>query len=595
MEPKAVKRLNSVSGESSTSVESRNGSPAESQGPGAQRASALSPTISELMEGETRVLDSSLSHASNADLDHELPISMTMRDRSPPTALQWPPTSSSAAHREVDDLKTKLRLIEKRRAEDRERLKTLDRVQNERDKFEGIIQKLQAKYQPQQQEIANLKKQVKEAEAKAEAIEKEQAEHDSTMEMITLDREMAEEISESMKTELVTLRQKQEELELEVEILREENQELGKEISPEERTSQGWLQMEKSNERLREALVRLRDVAQQQEESLKSQVKELEKDVEDLNSVKAQYENTKQQLVLSESAVEDLRQRLDTTLGAEEMIEELTEKNLALSEQMESMRATIEDMESLKELNDELELNHNENEKQMQDEIDYKESLLSENAKKSAIQDRTVEDLEYTVNRFRDLVTNLQSDLEDMRASKQITESEANELSSRSRAMLDLNMRLQISANKAQVRAIDVELGQMEAKESAEHLAMVQPFLPDSFLSQRNSILTLLRFRRIGFKAKLMHGVVKERVQGQSSGHEDEIFASCDILDKLAWIATTVDRFLNFIQSCSLDAFTRLEGALYDLEPVERSFNAWIDGLKKSEFKEQQCAEELRR
>ena len=595
IQPRTIQRLNSAGGESSTSAESRNESPAEDQIPDTQSASAISPTNSELVGGNSRLLESSLSYASNASRELTSPISPTVLDRSPPTALQRPPTASSAAQREVDDLRTKLRLMEKRRADDREKVKTLERVQNERDKFEGIIQKLQAKYQPQQQEISNLRTQVKEAEAKAEAIEKEQAEHESNMEMITLDREMAEEVLESTKAELVALRQKQEELELEVDILRIENQELGKEISPEERTSQGWLQMEKGNERLREALVRLRDVAQQQEESLKAQVKELEKDVKELNDLKAQYQNTKQQLLLSESAVEELRQQLDTTLGAEEMIEELTEKNLGLSEQLDAMRTAIEDLESLKELNDELELNHNENQKQMQEEIDYKESALSDNARKSAIQDQTIEDLEYTVNRFRDLVTNLQSDLEDMRASKQITESDANELSSRSRAMLDLNMRLQISANKAQVKAIDLELREMEATESAEYLAIVQLFLPNSFLSQKNSVLALLRLRRIGFKAKLMHSVIKERVQGQSSGQEDEILASCDILDRLTWISATVDRFQNFIQSCSPDAFAKLEGAFFDLEPVERSVNAWIDGLKRNEFKEQHCAEELQR
>ena len=135
----------------------------------------------------------------------------------------------------------------------------------------------------------------------------------------------------------------------------------------------------------------------------------------------------------------------------------------------------------------------------------------------------------------------------------------------------------------------------MEAAESAEHLKIVQLFLPEAFNNERNSVLTLLCLRRISFKANLMHGIVKERIQGQTSGHEDEIFASCDILDRVTWISETVERFLNSIHCCSLDEFAKLEGALYDLEPVERSFNAWIDGLKRNDFKEQQCAEELQR
>lgn len=557
----------------------------------------LSPHDTDIPDGQSRDV---LGPASYPDFANRRSIESTQavpsRTRGSPKYAQTTPPSSTAASREIEDLKTKLRMMEKKRMEDREKLKALEKIQGERDKFEGIIQKLQAKYQPQQQEIINLRKQLKEAEASFEAVEVEQAEHDTVLEMATLDREMAEETAESLKTELDALRQKYEEVELEVEILREENQELGKEMSPEEKTSQGWIQMERSNERLREALMRLRDVTQQQESESRQQIKELERDLQALGAVKDQYTDKKEKLAQAEATIDDLRQQLDAALGAEEMIEELAEKNLALNEQIDELRLTIEDLESLKELNDELEINHVETEKQMQEEIDYKESVLVDQTRKSTLQDETIEDLEYTVARFRELVTNMQSDLEDMRASQQITETEANDLSSRSRAMMDLNMRLQVSATKAQVKAIDLELRRMEAQESAEHLAIVQLFLPEEFNNNRDSVLALLRFKRIGFKASLMHGFIKERVQNQApAGHEDSIFACCDILDKLTWVSTMCDRFVGFIQTCSLEAFGRLEGALYDLEPVERAFNGWIDGLKRDELKEEQCATELQR
>ena len=592
LRPGVANMVNSTSGGSQGSTGSRQQSPAGSQEPG-----ALSPHDSDVPKDQSRdVLSPALSHASTASRATKSPKPALAHARVSPTDTKSAPPTSTAASREIEDLKTKLRMMERKRMEDREKLKALEKIQGERDKFESIIQKLQAKYQPQQQEIVELRKQLKEAEAKVEAVEIQQAEHDTVVEMATLDREMAEETAESLKTELDALRQKHEEMELEVEILREENQELGKEISPEEKTSQGWIQMERNNERLREALMRLRDITQQQGSELKDQVKELERDLQGLGAVKEQYNDTKQRLAQADAAIEDLRQQLDTALGAEEMIEELTEKNLALNEQIDELRAAIEDLESLKELNDELEINHVETEKQMQEEIDYKETVLTEQTKKSTLQDETIGDLEYTVARFRELVTNMQSDLEDMRASQQISETEANDLTNRSRAMMDLNMRLQVSASKAQVKAIDLELRRMEAQESAEHLAIVQLFLPEAFDNSRDSMLALLRFKRIGFKASLMHGFIKERVQNQApAGQEDSIFACCDILDKLTWVSAMCDRFIGFIQTCSLEAFGRLEGALYDLEPVERAFNGWIDRLKRDELKEEQCAIELHR
>lgn len=585
--PAAKETLGSVSGESQHSIESIHESPAESPEPGALSPPPVSESQDDRSKGDV------ISPSSQAS---GMSIPTLNRGRSPPSTGQRPPTVGTASQREVEDLKTKLRLVEKKRMEDREKWKTLDKVQADRDRFEGIIQKLQSKYQPQQQEIAELKKRLKEEEARYQALESQQAENDTINEMATLDREMAEETAESLKIELDSLRQRHEELELEVEVLREENQELGKEISPEEKTSQGWLQMERDKERYREALMRLRDVTQQQEANLKHQVAELEQDVEELSKIKKEHAHTKEKLSQSESTLIELREQLDTALGAEEMIEELAEKNMVLTEKLDELRQTVEDLESLKELNDELEINHTETEKQLQDEIDYGEALLAEEARKSAIQDGTIQDLEYTVTRFRDLVTNMQNDLEDMRASQQISETEATELSSRSRAMMDLNMRLQVSASKAQVKAIDLELGKMEAQESSEHLAIVQLFLPESFKSERDSVQALLRFRRIGFKANMMHHFVKERMHGQATpGQEDEIFTCCDVLDRLTWVSSTCNRFINHINSCDLEAFRRLGGASYELEPVERAFNVWVDGLKRDELKGEQCAMELQR
>ena len=509
---------------------------------------------------------------------------------------QRPSMQSMIFNKELEDLKAKTRVLEKKRAEDKERLKTVEKLQADKDRFESIIQKLQSKYQPQQQEIVELKKQLKEEMDKISEFEEKLAENDTLMEVATLDREMAEETAESLKLELEALRQKHEEIELEVSVLREENDELGKEISPEDKTSQGWLQLERSNERLREALMRLRDITQEREADLKDQVSELEADAEELTKLRERQVLVKAELEQSNTTVEDLRLQLDTALGAEDMIEELTEKNMSLNEKIEELNMTIEELESLRELNDELELNHVENERQLQDEVDYNESILADEARKAALQDGTVQDLEYTVSRFRELVSTMQSDLEDMRASQQITESEATELSNRSRAMMDLNMKLQTSASKTQMKAIDLELGKLQAQESLEHLSIVQLFLPDTFSSEGDSVQALLRFRRLFFKARLLHDTLRERLTGQAALLADEdVPTICDLLDKLVWTYSTCERFVNFIQTCDVDSFKRLGGAAYELDPMERAFNVWIDSLKKDELKFDACAAELQR
>lgn len=591
--PGVKPRLNSISSESHDSV----GSGYESAAKSLDNES-LSPRMADVPE-ETSVdgIKPSMSQDSLQSQDNDFRKPNSTRAPSPPTKLHKAPMTSSAASREVEDLKTKLRVIERKRVEEREKHKVLERVQGERDKFEGIIQKLQTKYQPQQQEIADLRKQLKETDAKIEALEKQQAENDTVVEGAALDREMAEETAESLKSELDALKLSHDELRLEVEVLREENQELGKEMSPEEKTSQGWLQMERSNDRLREALMRLRDVTQEQEADFREQIAELEGDLHGLKGVKTQQEQTEAALEESESTIKELREQLESALGSEDIIEELTEKNLALNEQVENLKASIEELESLKELNDELEINHMENAKQMQQEIDNNEVLLAEQARNASIQDQTIQDLDYTVTRFRNLVTSMQTDLEEMRTSQQLTEAEANDLTSRSKAMMDLNLRLQTSATKAQVKAIDLELGKLEAEESAEHLSIIQLFLPESFKSERDSVRAYLRFKRIKYKADLLYGFVRDKVNTQqpASAAEDDLLSGCDVMNKLVFVSSACTRFIQSTQSCDLDAFMRLESALFDLEPVERAFNGWIEAMKRDELKEDACATELSR
>ncbi|KAJ5647070.1 hypothetical protein N7490_003442 [Penicillium lividum] len=503
---------------------------------------------------------------------------------------------STAVTRELEELQAKLRVMEKKRSDDREKMKDLEQLQSERDKFESIIQKLQAKYQPQQMEITDLRKKLRDTEARLEEVERMQAEHESLMEMASLDREMAEETSDAFKHECEALRSKMEELQLEVEVLREENEEFSQVTSPEERSSHGWLQMEKTNERLREALIRLRDMTQQQESDLRDQIKELEQDLEEYSAVKSDFEATKEKLLVAETNVDDLKQQLETALGAEEMIEELADKNMRYQEEISELKAAIEDLEALREISDELEYTHIETEKQLQEEIDYRDGVFNEQFRKITQQDEVIEDLEYTLSRFRELVTNLQADLEDMRASQQISEAEATDLTTRSRAMMDLNMKLHASVSKAQTKSIDVELKRMEAEEAAQHLSIVKLYLPEYYEGERNSVLALLRFQRVSFKATVMNGTIRERIAEQSaiSSHE-EIFNALEVSEHLLWISTVCDRFVTYINACTPEQFNSTKAALFEMEPVERTLNFWIENLKKNEVNMSKFSVELQR
>jgi dynactin 1 len=102
---------------------------------------------------------------------------------------------------------------------------------------------------------------------------------------------------------------------------------------------------------------------------LADRIKNLEKDTYELEEVKGQYDRIRDKLEMAEFTIEELKQRLDDALGAEDLVEQLTEKNLALTEKLDELRMINDDLEALKELADELEENHMETEKQLQAEI----------------------------------------------------------------------------------------------------------------------------------------------------------------------------------------------------------------------------------
>lgn len=502
------------------------------------------------------------------------------------------PAANDAANREIADLKTKIKILERKAMENRDKLATIPKLQQDLERYQTIIQKLQQKAQDNNES----RKQVKEMEQKIAALEDAQADHETELESMLLDREMAEEQLEHVKMDLEMTKERLEVLQLEYDILHAEREEAVQGLTPEERASESWIAKDRENERLREALVRFRDITREKEAELLDQNAALEEDLKDFAVTKEQLGQCKEKLEKSSDIIEDLRQQLENALGAEDLIEDLTHRNMSLGEEVTELKAVIDELETLKELNDELEANHVQNEKEMQEELDFKDSVIAEQIRRVTQQEQGLEDMEYTLSRFRQLVTTLQTDLEDMRASHAVTETESAKLNDRSRAMLDLNMKLQLSASKAQVKAIDLELRRLEAQEAEQHLEIVKLFLPDSYKEDQNSVLAFLRFQRVSFKANMLQGFIRERVDGQvHPGHEDDVFYGRDAIDKLTWVSAMCERFANTIRRCSPEGFAKFESTLHELDPVERALNSWIDGLRKDELKEKKCADELQR
>jgi dynactin 1 len=183
------------------------------------------------------------------------------------------------------------------------------------------------------------------------------------------------------------------------------------------------------------------------------------------------------------------------------------------------MRQTIEDLEALKDLNDELEENHVEAEKQLSSEIgellmassvgnaDCPDTLtvrLRDERQRSTDLDSLVLDTEATLNQFRDLVANLQrqvsytprwkirstdpySEIDSLRLQQASQEVNSASTSKEAQSILNLNLKLQSTAAKMQNKAIDIELKNLEATQLSEHLRIVQVSFLISRVMPRNT------------------------------------------------------------------------------------------------------------
>lgn len=246
-------------------------------------------------------------------------------------------------------------------------------------------------------------------------------------------------------------------------------------------------------------------MAAEQENELNLKIKTLEQDNYDLEEIRVQYEITIEKLASMETLVDDLKMQLDDASGAEDLVEQLTEKNLDLTSKLDELSATVDDLEALRDLADELEENHMETEKQLQAEIDHRDMLLREQVERLKGHQETDTDYEATIQQFRELVTLLQSDLERFKHQEVKNENEKISLSSQSQAMMSLNMQLQNTVMKSQAKGIDIELRKLDAAQATERLAMSQPYLPDSFFKTENDpISCLLLVKRLEFKASIL-------------------------------------------------------------------------------------------
>ncbi|KAK9767570.1 hypothetical protein K7432_002542 [Basidiobolus ranarum] len=568
------------------------------------------PFKSSSIETPISTVNTPSSSVNRPDRSPVFPATPQLDPNSPVKSLNTPPNQSPlttpktisrssdqmVSAKAYDELRFKLEILEQKRVEERERWKEQEKLRNEAEQFLAIKQKLTLKFNELQAELREHKKSLKEVMAEKESLEFKYNDAYESLEMMTLDKEMAEERSENMSQEIALLKEKIEEMSVDLDVFKREKGYM--ETNDSEHSAIELIQLQRQNDRLKDALVRIRDVTSEQETELNRKIKSLEKELSSVLDIESQYAKVKEQLEHSESQVEELKQRLDDSVGSEDLVEQLSEKNLALGEKIEEMRQAIEDLEAIKELNDELEETHFETEQQLQTEIDIKDAQLRDYEQRLNATEETVADYENTIHQFRQLVLNLQGSLEQMKQKEESQPETSANLDAHSQTMLSLNMQLQSTAMKAQGKAIDLELRRLEAEQAAEQLKYVQPFLPDSFKDEDESLRCLLLLKRVIFKSDLVNNHIGQNhrlTDNLPATLTDEMIPACLMRKKLDWLSSLACRFVSYANFCSVSEFLKIGPLYHEVIGVERRLNGIIEMLRNESLRESDCLLDLQR
>ncbi|KAG4072115.1 hypothetical protein HA402_015614 [Bradysia odoriphaga] len=368
-----------------------------------------------------------------------------------------------------------------------------------------------------QRELQRSRQETKDAIDARDQYVDEMSELAENMELITLDKEMAEEKSDTLQLELEASRERCEELQLDLDILKAEMQNksgnvvAGSVTGSEGITSYEYKQLEQQNTRLRDTLVRLRDLSAHE----KHEIQKIAKELETKKSEVIELQRTKKKLSAKidelKAQVVDLQEQVDAALGAEEMVEQLGEKKMELEDKVKLLEEEVAELEALEEVHEQLVESNHELELDLREELD-----MTLAAKRDVIREldpamETVLDHDQTIVKFRELVQKLNNQYAELR-----DRAATNEPVKQNAIAEAIDFKQVFAESKAYTRAIDLQLRQIELKQSNEHVRLLTAFVPETFLargSDNDAVLVILLVSWIVFKVGIIVGQAKERFQ----------------------------------------------------------------------------------
>lgn len=499
----------------------------------------------------------------------------------------------------VIDLEEKLETLKSKRQEDKAKMKELEKARMQLEQMQEYKTRWQEAQRDLQTQLNTAKKELKELTENRQEHSDELTELQEAVEMATLDKEMAEERLESLQQENDQLKDKLEEVTLDLEILKNEVSEGGIEGAA---ANAQVKQLEQQNGRLKEAILRLKEV----QASDKSEMQSLQKQVKDLQTGNTSLQNERDKLLEefqeAEVSLAELKEQVDTALGAEEMVESLTDNNLALEDEIRTLKENITDLEALRDLNEELEENHIQTERDLREELEMNNNNLREMERKLEAAQETIGDHQQTILKFRDLVAKLQENNRALQMQQEDSDKEKI-IDIPSPELLDFKVKA--ADFKTFTKTLETDLRKYELQQANEQIKMLHSFMPESFLRRggdNESILLLLLIPRLSYKTELLQSQLRQKyeiaecledptkIHGETG--EGLSFAT-GLIYQLATLQAVIKNIERALDKCDASLFNKLVGIYPELAVHERAVDTMIDLFKKDQLDDTVAMEPL--
>ncbi|VDI33768.1 dynactin 1, partial [Mytilus galloprovincialis] len=488
---------------------------------------------------------------------------------------------------DVDEMD--LETLKIKRGDDKTKLKEFEKVKIQLQQLQEYKVKAQELHKETQQHLQAAKKEAKDVQESFDAYKDEMTDLSETVEIATLDKEMAEEKSEGLQQEVENLKEKVEELTVDLEILRSEISEKGTDgVASDYQVKQ----LEQQNERLRDALVKMRDLSNQEKNDAARKTKLNEDMLKELTTLKKDKEKLQTEVASLQAEMIDLKDQVDAALGAEEMVETLTERNLKLEDKIQSLEEEMADLEALHEMNEELQENARESELELREDMDLANGKVAEYKRKLDATSETIADYESTISKFRELVTSLKESIREL----QSKQAEAGQKEA-TPTIETFDFKAKFAETKAYAKTIDMELRKLEVAQANKHIAMLQSFMPEFFVNRggdHDAVLVLLMIPRIIGKAEMLSSQVKEKFELTEGINRETVLKShkaeqSSFGNNVILMLSTLQALRQYesaLNTCSTDLLLKIGTLLPEMNAHEKSMDYFVELLRKDTLDE---------